>query len=92
MPNIQSAKKELRKREKRTSHNISTKRAIKEEVKAIDQLIAKNEQAEAKKHIVTLQKKLDKAAKTNVLEPNKVNRMKSRITVRINGITSKPSA
>lgn len=76
MPNIQSAKKKMRKDTKRTKHNALHRDAIQKAVK----FMVKNKGAEgasekAKKTISLI----DKAAKKKVIHKNKAARLKSRV-------------
>jgi small subunit ribosomal protein S20 len=86
MPNIKSAKKELRKsikrnlRNKTIKNNIAT--LIKKGRKAID---AKDEKAnEAVKLTI---KALDKAAQKGIIKKNTASRKKSRLQLRLNKTT-----
>jgi len=90
MPHTRSAKKSLRKSEKRRLHNRAVKKEIKTQLKkvlattagAVDQLRAE----------VTLAiKKLDKAAAKRVVHPNLAARKKSQLARLLNskGTTAK---
>jgi small subunit ribosomal protein S20 len=78
MPHSRSAKKSLRKNQKRRLHNRAVKRGIKEQIKSvlaaaagpIDQLRAEFKLAA---------KKLDKAAAKRVVHPNLAARKKSQL-------------
>lgn len=76
MPNIQSAKKELRKMKKRVALNKARREAFKEAVKKA----LKTKSADA---IKAAQKALDKAAKTGVIKKNTAARRLSRLMKKI---------
>ncbi|OGY65696.1 MAG: 30S ribosomal protein S20 [Candidatus Harrisonbacteria bacterium RIFCSPLOWO2_01_FULL_44_18] len=73
MPITQSAKKALRQSLRRRARNITQKKALKEVVKAYK----KSPSAE---NLSLVYKKLDKAAKTNLIKKNKASRLKSRLS------------
>lgn len=76
MPNIQSAKKELRKIKKRIVLNKARREAYKDAVKKA----LKTKSAEA---IKVAQQALDKAAKTGVIKKNTAARRLSRLMKKI---------
>ena len=82
MPNIQSAKKELRKMKKRAIANKARREAFRESLKNA----VKTKSADA---IKAAQKALDKAAKVGVIKKNTAARMKSRLTKFVNKATAK---
>jgi ribosomal protein S20 len=57
---------------------------MKDYKKAIEE--GQTEEAAAKLPMVY--KRLDKAAKTNLIKPNKANRLKSRLTKRLKGVSA----
>lgn len=73
MPNIQSAKKKMRKDVKRTKHNAFYHEAISKAVKLIAKL--KGDEKETKKTLSLI----DKAAKKKIIHKNKAARLKSRV-------------
>jgi len=79
MPIKKSAKKNLRKAEKRRIRNLLKKRKIKELTKEIKKFLGEGKIEEAKKILPSLYKALDKAAKTGVIKENTAARKKSRI-------------
>ncbi len=79
MPIKQSAKKELRKSEKKRITNLRKTRKIKELTKKFQTLLKNNKVDEAKKIISDLYKAIDKAAKTNIIKKNTASRKKSVI-------------
>lgn len=83
MPNLKSAKKELRKSKSRTARNEQVRQEIKKMVKggrrAVD---AKT--AEAVDMVKQTIKTLDKAVKKGVIKKNTASRKKSRLQKRLN--------
>ncbi len=83
MPNLKSAKKELRKSKGRTARNAATRQEIKKMVKGGSRAVStKNPQA----HDLVKQtaKTLDKAAKKGVIKKNTASRKKSRLQKKLN--------
>jgi small subunit ribosomal protein S20 len=76
MPNTKSAAKAYRQSVTRRARNLSTSKAYKNIVKDFRKA-ASSSAKEAAKLLPTLQKKLDKAAKTGVIKKNKAARLKS---------------
>jgi small subunit ribosomal protein S20 len=78
MPNIKSAKKELRKGAKRKKYNFRIKNDLKQIIKKSRKAIeAKDEQA--RKLFPEALKALDKAAQKGVIKKNTSDRKKSRL-------------
>ncbi|HNW19998.1 MAG TPA: 30S ribosomal protein S20 [bacterium] len=83
MPNLKSAKKELRKSKSRTAHNEQVRQEIKKMVKGSRRAIdAKT--AEAVAMVKQTIKTLDKAVKKGVIKKNTASRKKSRLQKRLN--------
>lgn len=80
MPITKSAKKAQRQSKRRRVFNLRRKKAYKDALKDIKNLVAENKKEEAAKLLPKLYKTLDKAAKTNAIKKNKASRLKSRIT------------
>ena len=78
MPNIQSAEKALRQSKRRRLRNLEKKDAFKDAFKSLKKLAAAGKTADAKQFLATVYKKVDKAAKTNVIAKNKAARLKSQ--------------
>jgi small subunit ribosomal protein S20 len=87
MPHTRSAKKNLRKTEKRRLRNRTAKRVIKTQVKrflaALDGSIE-----ELKKEYNLAAKKLDKAAAKRVIHPNMAARKKSQLARKLHDKTT----
>jgi small subunit ribosomal protein S20 len=83
MPITSSAKKALRQNKRHRAQNAARQDAYKTAVKNYAKLIAGKKIEEAKAALVKAYQALDKAAKTNVISPNKASRLKSRLAVRL---------
>lgn len=83
MPNIKSAKKELRKGKKRNLYNRKVKENLKNLIKKSRKAIEAGG-AEAKDLAAKAVKALDKAAQKGVIKKNARNRLKSRLQKRLN--------
>jgi small subunit ribosomal protein S20 len=86
MPNTKSAIKALRKSKKRYIVNKRNKELLKAEIKKYKKLIEAKNIKEAEEQLKLIYKKLDKAAKTNLIKKNKASRLKSRLTKKLNQI------
>ena len=80
MPITQSAKKALRQNIRRRKRNLERKIALKAVIKQYKKLIAEGKKEEAAKQLSQVYKKLDKAAKVNLIKKNKAARLKSRLS------------
>lgn len=89
MPIKQSAKKYMRASEKRKAQNLKLKKAFREVIKKMQELVKAEEIEEAKKLLPSIQKALDKAAKVNVIAKNTAARKKSRLAKMLNKISKK---
>jgi len=76
MPNIQSAKKKMRKDVTRTKSNSVYLRAIENAIKALFKIKGAKDEAQVNKAVSLI----DKAAKRKVFHKNKASRLKSRVT------------
>jgi len=79
MPIKKSAKKYLRASKKRAAKNLQTKKAFRDAVKKLRELVASGKINDAKKMFPSVQKTLDKAAKVGVITKNTAARKKSRL-------------
>ncbi len=84
MPITQSAKKALRQNARRHKRNAKKKTELKAVIKKYKKLVAAKSIDEAKKYLAVVYKKLDKAAKTNLIKKNTAARLKSRLTKLVN--------
>ena len=88
MANTKAAKKDLSQNKKRTARNTAKKNKVRNLTKqALKEIEAKS--AEAEKIVTQLYKALDKAAKGNIIHPNKAARLKSRIRKQLNAAMGK---
>jgi small subunit ribosomal protein S20 len=78
MPHTRSARKNLRKADKRRIHNKATVRTIKTYLKRADAAEA-GPVEKLREESTTAIKKIDKAAARRVIHPNKAARLKSRL-------------
>lgn len=84
MPIIKSAKKALRQNVRHRERNLKRKAEFKAVIKQYKKLIADGEKEKAKEFLSQVYKKLDKAAKINLIKKNKAARLKSRLTKLLN--------
>lgn len=89
MPITKSAKKALRASDRKAVFNLRRKRAVKAEVKNIQNLIKAGKADEAKKSLPAAYKALDKAAKMNTITKNHASRRKSRLAQAIKKASAK---
>ena len=83
MPNLKSAKKELRKSARREARNEEVKKDVKSLVKKSTKLIATKD-ASAKEMLAKTLKALDKARQKGIIKKNTANRKKSRLHKKFN--------
>lgn len=76
--------KRQKQNEKRNLKNRSIKSEIKTHIKKVNTLVEAGDMEKAKKAMVALTSKLDKAAKKGVLHKNTASNKKSKITKKIN--------
>jgi small subunit ribosomal protein S20 len=79
MPRTKSAKKALRKSEKRRIENLKIKEKIKKLKKEIKKLIQEKKIEEAKRLLPLFYKALDKVAKRGTIKEGKADREKSKM-------------
>ena len=87
MPNLKTSIKDLRQNKKREKVNDRFKNRIKKVVKKADSLIKDGKDIEAKTTLKNVYKVLDKAAKKNVIKNKKADRIKSRLSKKLNKLT-----
>ena len=87
MPQRRSAIKEIRKIHKRRLHNLDIKTDLKRSTKTYLAAINDKKADEAKDLLKTLFKKLDKAAKRNIMHQNTAARRKSRYSKMIKSLS-----
>ncbi len=84
MPNLDNAKKALRQAAKRAERNKVTRDEVHSMRRKFRKLLETGKQDEAKTLLSSLYKKLDKSAKKGIFKQNKVARIKSRATLKLN--------
>ncbi len=77
MPNKHAAIKDLRKNKRRAARNLREKINVKALMKQLKALIKEGKQSEALELVKKLQQAAGKAAKKNIIHPNKARRMTS---------------
>ncbi len=88
MPQRKSGIKELRVTKRRHSRNLDIKTALKKTVKAFLALIKEKNVAEAEKQLKIVYKKVDKAAKRDLIKKNTAARRKSRYSKLVKDLKS----
>lgn len=83
MPITTSAKKALRNSNRKRVFNMRKKDGVQAVLKKFKKLVTEKNVKEASKYLSTVQKTLDKAAKTGLLKKNMVSRKKSRLSAMI---------
>jgi small subunit ribosomal protein S20 len=78
MPITKSAKKAHRQSLNRKARNLVKKNKYKVLMKQLDMAVKEDKKEEGKKLLPQVYKALDKAAKTNVIKPNKASRLKAK--------------
>ncbi len=85
MPNTNTAKKALRKSEKRKISNLRKKRDLLATLKDYRKSVEAGDTQEASSKLPGVFKKLDKAAKKNLIKQGKANRLKARLSKKLRG-------
>jgi len=83
MANIPAAKKSIRQDKKRRLRNLAIKSELKTLIKRLNDLISTEKTDEAKKLLVKVMSKLDKAAKKGIIKRHNADRKKSRLSSKI---------
>lgn len=83
MPIKKSAKKNVRKNKRQKARNVDKKNVLKKTIKEYKKALLADNIEEATKKLPLVYKKLDKAAKTNVIKKNKASRLKSRLSKKL---------
>jgi small subunit ribosomal protein S20 len=92
MPHTRSAKKHIRKSEKRRLANRAVKKGIKLELKNILAVATGGSTEDLQKELLVATKKLDKAAAKRVIHPNMAARKKSQLAKLVNSRKAKAAA
>ncbi|MBU1130847.1 30S ribosomal protein S20 [Patescibacteria group bacterium] len=86
MPTTPSAKKALRRDQKRTVRNIKRKKTVKDLIKKTLKTAEAGEMDKVQDLLKQTQKAIDKAVKRGVIKKNTANRKKSRLVARVRKI------
>ena len=86
MPITKSAQKANRQTARRRAQNLSRKSALGTVVKEYKKLVAAGNTEAAKAKLPSLYKTIDKMGKVKFLKKNKANRMKSRLTKKLQAV------
>lgn len=89
MPQLQAAKKDLRKNQRRRTQNDRWRSAIRTATHAVRDAITAHDKSAAETAYPAAQKAIDRAVRRNVLHTNKAARKKSRLLKAISKITAK---
>ncbi len=84
MPNTESAKRAMRKAERRRVKNKSQRSALKTMVKKVRTAAAGTDDTASKDALGVVIKKLDQSAAKHLIHKNKAARLKSRLTKLVN--------
>lgn len=84
MANLKSAKKAARQTKTRTIRNRKIKKEMREHIKEVRELIIDGKLDDAKEKMSVTTKKIDKAAKRNVIHKGTASRYKSRLATSLN--------
>ena len=83
MPNTSSAAKALRQSERRRIRNVRKKRSLRDVLKQFEKAVLAKNQTEAARLFSSVQKALDKSAKTGIIKKNNASRRKSRLAAQL---------
>ncbi len=92
MPNTESAKRALRKAERRRVRNKSERSALRTTVKKVRVAAAASDVDSTKSALQLAIKKLDQAADKHLIHANKASRLKSRLAKLSNKVAAAASA
>ena len=84
MPQRLAAKRYLRKSLKNRERNLGVTNALRNTIKKFKKALTAKNAAESATTLNEAYTKLDKAAKTHLIHPNKAARLKSRLTIALN--------
>ena len=89
MANVKNAKKKIKQIAKTTKAHEMLKSTVKNSIKRTDKLVAAGKKEEAEKSLRLAIKSLDNAKSKGLVHKNKVDREKSRLTLKVNKMESK---
>ena len=87
--NVKNAVKKIKQIEKTTKNHEQLKSTVKNSIKNTDKAILAGNIEEAKKYLKLAVKSLDNAKSKGLVHKNKVDRIKSRLTKKVNKLESK---
>mgnify|MGYP002652117207 CR=1 FL=1 len=88
MANIKSAIKRAELNVKQNEKNSAQKSAMRTAIKNFEALVENNDVDNAKAAFAVASKKLDKAAQSGIIHKNAAARQKSRLAVKLNGLSA----
>ena len=86
MPNLKSAKKDLRQNKVRRARNLSAKRELRTYIRKFREACAAGNVEEATAALPKTFQKLDRAAASKLIHKNTASRLKSRLAIRLHKI------
>lgn len=89
MANVKNAKKKIKQIVKTTKNNEQLKSTVKNSIKSTDKAVLAGNKEDAMKSLKLAIKSLDNAKSKGLVHKNKVDREKSRLTLKVNKMESK---
>jgi small subunit ribosomal protein S20 len=89
MANVKNAKKKIKQIAKTTKAHEQLKSTVSNSIKRTDKAVAAGNKEEAEKNLKLAIKSLDNAKSKGLVHRNKVDRVKSRLTSKVNKMESK---
>ena len=89
MANVKNAKKKIKQIAKVTKANEGLKSTVKNSIKRTDKAVLAGDKEMAEKNLKLAIKSLDNAKSKGLVHKNKVDRVKSRLTLKVNKMESK---
>ena len=89
MANVKNAVKKIKQINKTTLAHQQLKSTVKNSIKNTDKAVAANDKENAEKYLKLAIKSLDNAKVKGLVHKNKVDRVKSRLTKKVNNIKTK---
>ena len=89
MANVKNAKKKIKQIIKTTKNHEQLKSAVKNAIKNTDKAVLAGDKEKAEKNLKLAIKSLDNAKSKGLVHRNKVDREKSRLTLKVNKMESK---
>ena len=89
MANVKNAKKKIKQIEKTTKAHEQLKSTVKNSIKRTDKAILAGDKEKAEKNLKLAIRSLDNAKSKGLVHKNKVDRVKSRLTLKVNKMESK---